>query len=134
VAREILKLLFTINAAGTAVIMATHDHEVVRRYGHRIVHLEQGEIVKDEQAFVAGRCGGRRRRGRAGAAVMFTNSQMKYLAGESFGMYRRMKGMGIVSTLIMSVALLMLALFTLVTVNLNGLASPSAARSRSTCS
>ena len=54
VAREILKLLFTINAAGTAVIMATHDHEVVRRYGHRIVHLEQGEIVKDEQAFVAG--------------------------------------------------------------------------------
>jgi cell division transport system permease protein len=53
---------------------------------------------------------------------MFTNSQMKYLAGESFGMYRRMKGMGIVSTLIMSVALLMLALFTLVTVNLHGLA------------
>ena len=53
---------------------------------------------------------------------MFTNSQMKYLVGESFGMYQRMKGMGIVSTLIMSVALLMLALFTLVTVNLHGLA------------
>jgi len=53
VTREILKLLFTINAAGTSVIMATHDHELVRRYGHRIVHLEQGEIVKDEQAFGA---------------------------------------------------------------------------------
>jgi cell division transport system ATP-binding protein len=51
VTREILKLLFTINAAGTAVIMATHDHELVRRYGHRIVHLEQGEIVKDEPPF-----------------------------------------------------------------------------------
>jgi cell division transport system ATP-binding protein len=51
VTREILKLLFKINTAGTAVIMATHDHEMVRRYGHRIVHLEQGEIVKDEDAF-----------------------------------------------------------------------------------
>jgi cell division transport system ATP-binding protein len=51
VTREILKLLFTINVAGTAVLMATHDHELVRRYGHRIVHLEQGEMVKDEPAF-----------------------------------------------------------------------------------
>src|SRR5262249_20280188 len=51
VTREILKLLFKINAAGTAVIMATHDHELVRKYGHRIVHVEQGEIVKDERAF-----------------------------------------------------------------------------------
>jgi cell division transport system ATP-binding protein len=48
VTREILKLLFMINAAGTAVLMATHDHEMVRRYGHRLVHLERGEIVKDE--------------------------------------------------------------------------------------
>jgi cell division transport system ATP-binding protein len=53
VTREILKLLFKINAAGTAVIMATHDHEMVRKYGHRIVHVEQGEIVKDEHAFGA---------------------------------------------------------------------------------
>jgi cell division transport system ATP-binding protein len=51
VTREILKLLFKINAAGTAVIMATHDHELVKKYGHRIVHVEQGEIVKDEHAF-----------------------------------------------------------------------------------
>ena len=33
--------------------MATHDHEMVRKYGHRIVHVEQGEIVKDEHAFGA---------------------------------------------------------------------------------
>ena len=51
VANEILKLLFKINAAGTAVIMATHDHETVRRYGQRIVHIEQGELVQDEGAF-----------------------------------------------------------------------------------
>lgn len=53
---------------------------------------------------------------------MFTNSQVKYLAGESMGIFRRMKGMGITSTLIMSVALLMLAVFTLVTLNLHQLA------------
>ena len=51
VAREILKLLFRVNIAGTAVIMATHDHEMVRKYRQRIVHLEQGEIVQDERAF-----------------------------------------------------------------------------------
>jgi cell division transport system ATP-binding protein len=51
VAREILKLLFRINIAGTAVIMATHDHEMVRQYRQRIVHVEQGEIVQDEAAF-----------------------------------------------------------------------------------
>ena len=50
---EILKLLFKINVVGTAVLMTTHDHELVRRYGHRIVHLEQGEIVKDEDAFAS---------------------------------------------------------------------------------
>ena len=50
VTQEILKLLFKINIAGTAVIMATHDHELVRKYGHRIVHLEQGECVRDEGA------------------------------------------------------------------------------------
>jgi cell division transport system ATP-binding protein len=51
VAREILKLLFRINISGTAVIMATHDHELVREYRQRIVHLEHGEIVQDENAF-----------------------------------------------------------------------------------
>jgi cell division transport system ATP-binding protein len=51
VTREILKILFKINAAGTAVIMATHDHDMVRKYGHRIVHVEQGEMVKDERAY-----------------------------------------------------------------------------------
>lgn len=49
---------------------------------------------------------------------MFTNSQIGYLARESLGAFRRMKGMTIISTLIMSVSLLMLALFILVTLNL----------------
>lgn len=54
---------------------------------------------------------------------MFTNSQMRYLARESVAVFLRTKGMGVISTLIMSVALLMLALFTLFTLNLRDLAS-----------
>jgi len=53
---------------------------------------------------------------------VFTNSQMRYIARESFGIFQRMKGMGLISTLIMTVALLMLALFTLATLNLRQLA------------
>ena len=49
---------------------------------------------------------------------MFTNSQMRYVMRESFGVFWRMKGLSIASTLIMSVALLMLALFTLMTINM----------------
>ncbi len=52
---------------------------------------------------------------------MFTNSQMRYLARESVAVFMRMKGMSVVSTLIMSMALLMLALFTLFTLNLRDL-------------
>ena len=53
---------------------------------------------------------------------MFTNSQVKYIARESMAVFSRMKGMSVISTLMMSMALLMLALFTLVTVNLQGVA------------
>ena len=53
---------------------------------------------------------------------MFTDSQIRYLMRESQRSFKRMKGISVVSILIMSVALLMLALFTLVTVNLRGVA------------
>ena len=53
---------------------------------------------------------------------MFTNSQTKYLLRESFGVFWRMKGMSVISTVIMSVALMMLALFTLLTINMRSVA------------
>lgn len=53
---------------------------------------------------------------------MFTNSQAKYLLRESFGVFWRMKGMTAISTVIMSVALMMLAMFTLLTVNMRNVA------------
>jgi cell division transport system ATP-binding protein len=44
---EIIQLLKDINAKGTAVLMATHEHELVRRMPYRVIELEAGTIVKD---------------------------------------------------------------------------------------
>lgn len=53
---------------------------------------------------------------------MFTNSQVHYLTRESLRSFYQMKGIAIISTLIMGVALLMLTMFTLITVNLQAVA------------
>jgi cell division transport system permease protein len=53
---------------------------------------------------------------------VFTDSQIRYLGREAVRSFRLLKGVSIISTLIMSVALMMLALFALLTVNLQALA------------
>jgi cell division transport system ATP-binding protein len=45
--RGIFQLLREINAAGTAVLMATHDLELVRRAEYRTIELNHGRIVLD---------------------------------------------------------------------------------------
>ncbi len=45
--RGMFQLLRDINAAGTAVIMATHDLDLVRRTEHRTIELNHGRIVFD---------------------------------------------------------------------------------------
>ena len=45
--RGIFQLLKDINAHGTAVLMATHDLELVRRAGLRTLEMSHGEIVFD---------------------------------------------------------------------------------------
>ncbi len=39
---EILQLLKTIHAAGTAVILATHNYDIVRKSGSRIIQIKEG--------------------------------------------------------------------------------------------
>ena len=47
-ARGIFDLTRDINASGTAVLMATHDLELVRRYSqYRVIELSEGAIVYD---------------------------------------------------------------------------------------
>jgi len=47
---EVISLLQKINAAGRTIILATHDREVINRLGKRVITLEAGIIVRDEEA------------------------------------------------------------------------------------
>lgn len=46
---EIMKVLKSINRRGTTVLMATHAKEIVDLMQQRVVALEKGRIVRDEQ-------------------------------------------------------------------------------------
>ncbi len=45
--RGVFQLLRDINAAGTAVLMATHDLDLVRQVPYRVIELQQGALVYD---------------------------------------------------------------------------------------
>ena len=38
-----------INDAGTTIVMATHDKEVVDAMGQRVIAIEKGRIVRDQK-------------------------------------------------------------------------------------
>lgn len=43
---EILQLLKIINTRGTAVILASHNYELVRRSGSRVIQLQKGRVIE----------------------------------------------------------------------------------------
>lgn len=45
---EIVDLLKAINACGTTVLMVTHQHELIRYFGGRIININTGSVVFDE--------------------------------------------------------------------------------------
>lgn len=45
---EIVELLKSINDQGTTILMVTHEHDLVRHFGGRIISITEGEIVFDE--------------------------------------------------------------------------------------
>jgi len=45
--RGVFQLLRDINASGTAVVMATHDLELVRTAPYRVIELQEGGVVYD---------------------------------------------------------------------------------------
>jgi len=47
--RDIIKLLDTINQMGTVVILATHNKNIINKLGKRVITLEEGKIVRDEE-------------------------------------------------------------------------------------
>ena len=50
---EIMDLIASTALRGTTVVVATHELEIVRRYGKRAVRLEGGRIVEDTRPAVA---------------------------------------------------------------------------------
>ncbi|WP_200172785.1 cell division ATP-binding protein FtsE [Tomitella cavernea] len=50
----IMLLLDKINRTGTTVLMATHDHEIVDSMRRRVVELQLGRLVRDEERGVYG--------------------------------------------------------------------------------
>ncbi len=46
---EIIKLLLKINELGTTVILATHNKDIVNNLSRRVISLEEGKIIRDEE-------------------------------------------------------------------------------------
>ena len=43
---EIMNLFREINASGATVVVATHDRELIRRVGRRVITLGRGHVVE----------------------------------------------------------------------------------------
>ena len=48
-AQEIIDLLFRINDAGTCVLFSTHDHDIVKTFGQRVIVVQDGRIASDDK-------------------------------------------------------------------------------------
>jgi len=51
---DIMKLLDRINRTGTTVLMATHDHAIVDAMRRRVIELEKGGVLRDQERGVYG--------------------------------------------------------------------------------
>lgn len=47
----IMEILFRINLAGTSVIMATHEHDLIRRYPARTLECREGSVFDHKMNF-----------------------------------------------------------------------------------
>ncbi|MET1003188.1 MAG: cell division ATP-binding protein FtsE [Acidimicrobiia bacterium] len=52
--KDIMDLLERINRTGTTVLMATHDHHIVDSMRQRVIELELGRLIRDEQRGIYG--------------------------------------------------------------------------------
>lgn len=49
ISEEIMQLLERINESGTTVLMATHNSSLVNTHKHRVLAIEDGRLVRDEE-------------------------------------------------------------------------------------
>ena len=46
---DILQLLLKIHELGTTIILATHNKEIINSLGKRVITLEEGKVIRDEE-------------------------------------------------------------------------------------
>lgn len=46
---EIIRLLIKINELGTTVILATHDRDIINSLEKRVITLDKGRVIRDEE-------------------------------------------------------------------------------------
>lgn len=46
---EIIKLLMKLNEMGSTIVLATHNKEIINTLGHRVITLDKGQIIRDEE-------------------------------------------------------------------------------------
>lgn len=46
---DIMRIFEEINTRGTTIVMATHNKEIVNTIRHRVIAIENGQIIRDEQ-------------------------------------------------------------------------------------
>ena len=46
---EIINILLRINELGTTVLLATHNKEIINNLGKRVISLDNGKVIRDEQ-------------------------------------------------------------------------------------
>jgi len=47
--RDVIKVLLKINEAGSTIVLSTHSKEIVNALKKRVITLEDGRIIRDEQ-------------------------------------------------------------------------------------
>lgn len=47
--REIIRLLVKVNEMGTTVILATHNQDIINALEKRVITLEEGKVIRDEE-------------------------------------------------------------------------------------
>jgi cell division transport system ATP-binding protein len=57
IADETMRLFVRIRERGTTLIVASHDLQMIKRYGTRIIYLREGRIADDLERVVKGRRG-----------------------------------------------------------------------------
>lgn len=46
---DIVRLLLKINELGTTIVLATHDRDIINNLGRRVITLDKGRIIRDEE-------------------------------------------------------------------------------------